>query len=138
MCYHERIWRSNLYITGCSILLSLLLLALRTPSNVVLSSFGILGFAVFPLLFYRKKLKEERDEMIREIERRAKTLSLRVTFIFLFLVLWFIFILHSNAEVVKISSLLLVTILWLTLLLLLVIQSVVGLYYLKKGIKSEN
>lgn len=138
MSYHEKMWRWNLYVAGCTIGLVILSLILHAPSNITISSFGVIGFAALPLLIYRKKIKEERDEMMREIEIRAKSISLRVVFVLLSFSIIGIFLYQYKSEVIEISSVLLISILWVAFVLLVLIQSLAGLYYLKKGIKSED
>ncbi len=121
-------------ITGLS-------LAIFTKGNisVVLASFGLLGFLAWPPLAYRKHLKNENDEMFKKIEQKVTLNSIRITWVFMFLGIYLIYYLAPHADGrVLVPVWALWGIVWVTFLLAMLIQSIYGIYYLKRGIQDEN
>ncbi len=140
MTYHEKVWKINIEVITATIIIAVIL-AIVTHGNIyaVMASFGLLGFVALPSALYRRKLKEERDEMIRKIERKVTTNSIRVTWFLMFLSIFLIYHFAPSADdKILVPVWALWGIIWAIFILTLLMQSVYGLYYMKRGLGDED
>ena len=140
MTYHEKVWKINIGIIVATIIIAIIL-SVVTHGNIhaVMASFGLLGFIALPSLVYRKKLREEQDEMIRKIERKVTMNSIRITWLLMFLSIFIIYHFAPSAnDKILVPVWALWGVIWITFVLTLLMQSISGLYYMKRGLGDED
>lgn len=140
MTYHEKVWKINIGII-LGIIIVAIILAIITHGNMyaVMASFGLLGFIALPSALYRRKLKEEQDEMIRKINRKVTMNSIRITWVLMFLSIFLIYYMAPYAgNSILVPAWALWGIIWVTFILTMLMQSIYGLYYMKKGLGDED
>ncbi len=138
MSYHEKVWRANVYIILLASLIILVFSILNFPDRVILASFGFMGFIAVPGAIYRNQLKKEQDEMIKEISRRAMAVSFKLVWFIIFAAIFILYFTHLNDETITIPTLSLQLALWGSFAMIILAQSLAGLYYLKKGVSIED
>ena len=140
MTYHEKVWWLNIAIIAATVVVGVILYILTHGNmNVVMASFGLLGFIALPALIYRKKLEEEQDEMMRKIESKVIMHSFRITWALMFLAILLVYHLApSGGGNLLVPVWALWGILWGTFLLTMLIQSIYGIYYINRGLGDED